>query len=248
MNDHYTHDAYQSTILFQNDLKKEREELQRQKEALQKQVDFYNVRRGANQSAGVRSPSLSPHSTPLGSNSDLVDSSNSPPSADNRNSVEVIHRRSHSAELVEMDNPPPATMFVDPKYSASLTEPLNLKEARAQQLGRLSTSPDRLPQSRISLTGSGTNLSKSDRSGSQGSLKKLSSNNNTVLQQIPSKLVSSTSVPPTTGSSSGGKQSKQANKSVLPMNLAESTSKRSSKDQSSAKTAGTNKKGDVIYF
>ena len=198
--------------------------------------------------SSVRSPSLSPHTTPLGSNSDLVDSTSSAAS-ESRSSVEVIHRRSHSAELVDMENPPTATaMFVDPKYSASLTEPLNLKEARAQQLGRVSTSPDRL-QTRMSLTGSGTNLSKTDRSSSQGSLRKLNSNNNTV-QQIPSKLVSSTSVPGNSSSTGSLKQNKQSsNKSVLPLNLAES-SKKVSKEQSSssAKTPNTNKKGDVIYF
>lgn len=228
--------------ILKNDIKREKEELQRQKAALQKQIDFYQVRgyqQQMSETSAARSPSLSPHMTPSGSSSDLRMST---PPSDSRNStgsdMEVSHRRSHSAELIDMQNPQ-LSMFVDSKYSASLTEPLNMKEARAAHLGgggQHSTSPDR--QSRGSLSGSGSNLSKTDRSSSQGSLKKLASNNNTV-QQIPSKLVSSTSVP--------AKQSKQNAKSMIPINLAES-SKKVAKDQTPTKPSAVNKKGEVIYF
>lgn len=194
----------------------------------------------------ANSPSLSPHLTPHGSNSDLH--SISTHSSDSTNSttapsiataanpgVEISHRRSHSAELIELDNP---QLFIDPKYSASLTEPLNLKEMRAQQFGDANSSPERPGR-----TGSAGNLSKVDKTSSQGSLKKMSSNNNTV-QQIPSKLAMTSG---STSKTSTG--SSRQSKSMLPLALAESSKKISSNKENGAKTLGQkDKKGDVIYF
>ena len=172
------------------------------------------------------SPSPSPHLSPQGSSTEL----NSNGSASSKsNDPDSGHKRSHSAELI--DN---AQMFMDSRYCASLTEPLNMKEVRAQHFPNSTTSPDR--QNRTSSAG---NLSKLEKTSSHGSLKK-TSNNNTV-QQIPSKLVTST------GSSKIAASNRQS-KSMLPLNLAESTKKSTKNNKEGAKTPGQSKKGDVIYF
>ncbi|XP_067932612.1 rho guanine nucleotide exchange factor 2-like isoform X3 [Watersipora subatra] len=207
----------------QNELKKEREELQRQKEALQKQIDFYQVKGYTASENVTTSTSSSPHLSPHGSSTALDTSAAAMKSPD---TTDYIHKRSHSAELVEFDNP---QMFVDSKYSASLTEPLNMKEMRAQHLG---TSPDRPGK-----TGSAGNLGKPEKSGSQVSLRKASNNN--ASQQIPSKLSSG-------GSAGKAAASNRHSKSVLPMNLVESSKKAPKNNGSKATSQG--KKADVIYF
>lgn len=165
--------------------------------------------------SNTRSPSLSPTSTPKGSSNDLAKSLETNPAL---TSPSISHRRSQSAELV--DNP---DLLLDPRFSASLTEPLNMKEARAQQMAlEANTSP----------------LIKNERSSSQGSMSSLKKqNNNNTVQQIPSKLaVSSTSVSPPKGNKP---------KNVLPLNLAE-TKKLSSKDGGSK--SASQKKDNIFYF
>jgi len=201
--------------------------LQRQREALQKQIDFYQVKGCSGVEPAVNSPSLSPNGTPYSSTNDLHSSSLTSTESSKNNDVEISHRRSHSAELVDCVDFAPQ-MFVDPRYSASLTEPLNLKEARAQQFGYSSLSPERQIR-----TNSSNTLTKTDHTSSLGSLKR-NSNNNTV-QQTASKLVTSSS----------SKTATKHTKSMFPLNLAES-SKKLNKDQTQ-KASSQNKKGDVIY-
>lgn len=219
--------SFATVLHLQSDLKKEREELRRQKEALQKQIDFYQVRGYPTSDQTVNSPSLSTNSSPRGSTTDLHNSSSG---GVQTSDPQISHKRSHSADLMELDN---AQMFVDSKYSASLTEPLNMKEMRAQHFSHSSTSPDRQTK-----TGSAGNLTKSDKHNSQGSLKKTSNNN---IQQIPSKLV-------TPSGSTKSSASNRLSKSMLPLNLAESGKKGSKAAKDGAKTPGQGKKADVIYF
>jgi len=161
-----------------------------------------------------RSPSASPQSSQHGSNTDISNNNS------NEATPTVSHSRSRSAELV--DNP---SFFMDAKYSASLTEPLNMKEVRAQNLSH-GASPERS----ATPPGSVSNL-RAERSNSQGSVTKTKPHNNNTVQQIPSKLaVSSTT------------KAKTPTKNKLPMNLAESK-KRDSKTPQKTKDGQ-----DVIYF
>lgn len=197
-------------------MKREREELQRQKEALQKQIDFYKANSGVSPVTSEsinRSPSLSPHTTPHGSTANLDSTAR-----DNNHNNNISHRRSQSAELI--DNP---ELLLDTRYSGSLTEPLNMREVRAQQLALEE-------QNRRSLSGSTSNISQLEKSS--GIPVKSKSNNNNSVQQIPSKLVSKSSSPST----------KQP-KNLLPLNLAESK-KVSSKDVKTPQK----KNSDEFYF
>lgn len=214
--------------------------MQRQKEALQKQVDFYQVKCLPTHEQAMHSPSLSPHMTPHGSTSDLLDNATAPSDITSTTNLEISHRRSHSAELIDFDNSHMPSQFVDPRYSASLTEPLNMKEVRARQFGE-NTSPERFAR-----------IGSADRSSSQGSLKRISNNNTVQQNSVHSKLgpsVSSTSVSGK-GSSSGSSN----RQSVLPMNLAESSKKVSGGSNSSgskgsgAKTPSQSKKASTVHY
>lgn len=206
-----------------DELQRQKEELQRQREALQKQIDYYQISGGnrlSQSDQNNRSPSLSPHHTPHGSDPDLLSAAEEP-----KSQAQIGHRRSQSAEFV--DNP---EFLLDPRYSTSLTEPLNLKVTRAQQF-------DQLSQEKANLADSPDALGKSDNvSTSNMSLKRQNNNNN--LQQTPSRP-SSASLPPVKkqGSVSSNKQTKN----ILPLNLAESAKK------AVAKT-GQKKNSDVFYF
>ena len=165
-----------------------------------------------------RSPSLSPHHTPHGSDPDLLASTDEPtlpaPSG---------HRRSQSAELV--DNP---ALLLDPRYSASLTEPLNLREARAHQF-------DQSSQEKTTLTDATDGISKSDKITASSSFRKQDNNNS--LHQSPSRPASMSSLSAKKQSSASAKQTRN----ILPLNLAEAGKKASGK--------GTQRKSsDVFYF
>lgn len=220
-------------------MRREKEELRRRSEALQKQMDYYHVASGGSVDRGDRSsqsPASTSHgNTPHNSSDDLAREAESN-SSDTGSTPSISHRRTQSAELVDNMN-----LLLDSRNSASLTEPLNMKEARAQHLAYESQ--------QAGTTSSTGNLQKSDRANSSSSLRK--QNNNNTVQQIPSKLVTSSNSMSSLNKSNIPSSSSRSSRNVLPLNLAESSRKvsSSSKDGSGgSKTSVTKKNGDVFYF